>query len=322
MFFGIVYAIAFVMSLTVIELTLFGYRNIRYPDRSKISKRLAALSVNSYEGISQDILKKRTLSEVPLLNRLLEVLPGIRELENLRRQANAGYPLGFFILLALTLSLICFLAARLFFPGNVVFAVAGLFAGGIPFGFLTVLRRKRMDRFMNQLPEALDLIGRSLRAGHAFTSGMKMVSEQFDDPLGPEFGETLDEINFGVSVQDALKSLTERVDCPDLKFFVVSVLLQRETGGNLSEIIESIAHLIRERFKFNGKVRTLAAEGKLSAIILIALPILVFFALCFTSPDYIKTLMNEASGRKALYVAGAMMVSGILMIRRIIQIRV
>lgn len=322
MFIGIVAVIAFAMVLIIIELTLFAYRDIRYPDRARVGKRLASLSANAYEGISQDILKKRVLSEVPVLNRILASIPGIRELENLRMQANAGYPLGFFILLALTLSFSSFLAIRLLFPGNIGLAALVLLSGAVPFVHLMMLRRKRMERFMSQLPEALDLISRSLRAGHAFTSGMKMASEQFEDPLGPEFAETLDEINFGVSVHEALKSMTLRVECPDLKFFVVSVILQRETGGNLSEIIENIAHLIRERFKFQGKVRSLAAEGKLSAIILIALPILVFTTLCFTSPDYIKTLVNEESGRKALYVAGAMMIGGILMIRKIIQIRV
>ncbi len=322
MLIGIVTIIAFVMALTIIELTLFAYRNIRYPDRQKIGKRLAALSSDNYEGLSPDILKKRTLSEVPVFNDILTNLSGAEALERLRRQANASYPLGFFILLALMLSFTGFLAGRFFFPENAAFAVVGFMTGAGPFVYLGVQKKKRMERFMNQLPEALDLIARSLRAGHAFTSGMKMVSEQFDDPLGPEFEETLDEINFGISVHDALKNLTDRVDCPDIKFFVVSVILQRETGGNLSEIIENIAHLIRERFKFFGKVRSLAAEGKLSAYILIGLPFCVILALSFINPTYIRTLFVEESGRKALYVAGAMMVAGIVMIRKMIRIRV
>ena len=322
LFIGIVAAIVFFMTLSIIELTLYAYRNFRYPDRAKISKRLSALSMDRYDGVSTDIMKKRVLSEVPALNELLNRFAWAESLENLRRQANAGYPLGFFLLLSIMMSSMGVLAGLFFFPGNNMFAILGFFSGALPVLNLRMKKKKRMDKFMNQLPEALDLIARSLRAGHAFTSGMKMTAEQFDDPLGPEFDETLDEINFGVSVYDALKNLTQRVDCPDLKFFVVSVNLQRETGGNLAEIIENIATLIRERFKFFGKVRTLSAEGKLSAYILIGLPFCVMILLSFVNPEYIQTLFTEPEGRTALYVAGGMMLAGIVMIRKMIRIRV
>ena len=314
--------IVFVLTLVVIELTLYAYRNYRYPDRAKVGKRLERLHKDKYDTTSTDITKKMTLSEVPALNDLLNRMNWVQSLERLRRQANASYPLGFYILLSLVLALTGFLAAMFFLPGNIMAMVLGLAIGAIPFMALRMMKKKRMEKFMDQLPEALDLIGRSLRAGHAFTSGMKMVSEQFVDPLGPEFGETLDQINFGVSVPDALRSLSLRVDCQDLKFFVVSVNLQRETGGNLSEIIENIARLIRERFKFFGKVRTLAAEGKLSAYILIGLPFAVMVVLSLVNPEYIRTLFTEPEGRTALYIAGVMMFAGIVFIRKMIKIRV
>ncbi len=154
-----------------------------------------------------------------------------------------------------------------------------------------------MAKFERQLPEGLDLIARSLRAGHAFTLGMRMAADEYDDPLGPELKLALDEINFGISVEEALKDLAERIDCPDLRYFIVSVILQRETGGNLAEILENISSLIRERFKFRGKVKALSAEGKLSAIILLALPFFVFLALRFTSPEYIETLFTDPIGK-------------------------
>ena len=179
-----------------------------------------------------------------------------------------------------------------------------------------------MEKFQKQLPEGLELIARSLRAGHAFTSGMKLAAGEFDDPLGPEFTETLDEINFGVSVSDALKNLARRVDCPDLKYFVVSVILQRETGGNLAEIIESIGYIIRERFKLKGKIRILAAEGKLSAIILVAIPFFIFFVLRLTSPKYINALLFEPAGRIMCAVALVMMVMGIFVMKKMIAIKV
>ena len=133
----------------------------------------------------------------------------------------------------------------------------------------------RTEKFKKQMPDGLDLVARALKAGHAFSGGISMAAEEFDDPLGPEFAEMLDEINFGVSVPEALKNLTNRIECEELKYFVMGVILQRETGGNLAELIETLANLIREKFKFEGKVRTLSAEGKLSAIILSALPFLV-----------------------------------------------
>ena len=179
-----------------------------------------------------------------------------------------------------------------------------------------------MEKFQAQLPEGLDLIARALRAGHAFTSGMKLAADEFDDPLGPEFTDTLDEINFGVSVSDALKNLASRADCPDLRYFVVSVILQRETGGNLAEIMESIAHIIRERFKFRGKVRTLSAEGKLSAIVLIAIPFFIVAVLRFTSPQYISALFSEPAGRVMGAVALVLMVMGIFVMKRMVSIKV
>jgi tight adherence protein B len=151
---------------------------------------------------------------------------------------------------------------------------------------------------------------------------MRLAADQFEEPLGPEFEETLDEINFGVSVPDALRNLALRVDCPDLKYFVVSVILQRQTGGNLAEIIGNIAHVIRERFKFHGKVRVLAAEGRLSAYVLMGLPLMVVLALKFTSPKYIETLWVEPAGRVAGAIALCLMFVGVLVMRKMIKIEV
>ena len=180
-----------------------------------------------------------------------------------------------------------------------------------------------MRQFEKQLPEALDLIARALKAGHAFTTGMKLVSEEFKDPIGPEFEETLDEINFGLSVADALKNITKRIDCPDLKFFVVSVFSQRDTGGNLAEIIENpTAHLIRERFKFRRKVRVLSAEGRLTAGVLLVLPFLLFGAILLINPDYMEILMVDPIGKTVSVISLVMMIIGIFFIRRIIDVDV
>ena len=172
------------------------------------------------------------------------------------------------------------------------------------------------------MPEALELIARSLRAGHAFTSGMKVAVDNFGDPLGPEFAQALDEINFGVPVADALRNLAYRVDCAEIKFFVVAVILQRETGGNLAEIIDNIAHIIRERFKFNDKIKVLSAEGKISAIILTVLPFIIFFIIRILNPGYINSLFEDPIGIKIVYGALILIGIGIYIMKRMITIEI
>ena len=283
--------VLFVTSVFIIELFVYAYKTMRNPHRKVIQRRLKTLSSSEYANDSHDITRKRMLSRVPLLNTILLHTPGVRSLERLLQQANVQSPLGVFILLAAVLALTGYMAGSLLTINRVIPLIIAASLVGIPFLYVTRKKKKRMDKFQKQLPEGLELIARSLRAGHAFTSGMKLAADEFDDPLGSEFTETLDEINFGVSVSDALKNLARRVDCPDLRYFVVSVILQRETGGNLAEIIESIGYIIRERFKLRGKIRILSAEGKLSAIILVAIPFFVIIVLRFTSPEYINALL-------------------------------
>jgi tight adherence protein B len=179
-----------------------------------------------------------------------------------------------------------------------------------------------MRKLQSQLPDGLDMIARALRAGHAFSTGMRLAADEFDDPLGTELAETLDEINFGVSVSDALANLAKRLDSPDIRYFVVSVLIQRTTGGNLAEILENIARLIRERIKFQGKVRVLSTEGKLSAVILIALPFIVVLLLRLLNPHYISLLWTDPAGRVMCGVAVIMMILGALVMKKIVNIEI
>ncbi len=314
--------VLFVTSVFIIELFVYAYKTLRNPHRKIIQRRLKTLSSSEYGNDSHDITRKRVLSRVPLLNTILLHTPGVRPLERLLQQANVQSPLGVFILLAAVLALTGYLAGSLLTINRVIPLIIAAFLAGIPFLYVIRKKKKRMEKFQKQLPEGLELIARSLRAGHAFTSGMKLAADEFDDPLGPEFTETLDQINFGVSVSDALKNLAGRVDCPDLRYFVVAVILQRETGGNLAEIIESIGYIIRERFKLKGKIRILAAEGKLSAIILVAIPFFVIIVLRFTSPEYINALLFEPAGRIMGAVALVMMVMGIFVMKKMINIKV
>jgi tight adherence protein B len=312
-------AVILVITLLLIQVSVYVFRAVSKPESRGIRKRLRALSKD--EAGIPDILKKNMLVKVPLINSILMCTPGVDRFRRLWEQANTRYSMGWFLLLMATLALAGYAGCSLFTKTAVILVVTAVVTGSIPLLYLRFKMKRRVEKFKRQLPEGLDLIARALKAGHAFTSGMELVAEEFDDPLGPEFDKTLDEINFGVSLQDALKSLGGRIDCPDLKYLVVSVIVQRETGGNLAEIIETIARLIRERFRLQGKIRTLTAEGRLSALILTLLPFLLGFVLFLVSPGYMSTLFTEPMGRLMMLIAILLMFFGLLVMRRMVRMK-
>ena len=165
--------------------------------------------------------------------------------------------------------------------------------GSTPFLYVWFKRKRRMQKFERQLPDALDLMSRSLKAGHAFSTGIHMMAQEFDDPVGTEFHRFERQVSLGASVEQALRALTERVRCADLRFFVVAVTIQRETGGNLAEILENISSLIKRRFKVRGRVKALTAEGRFSAMALVALPFGVALMLSFLNPRYLGVLAGR-----------------------------
>jgi tight adherence protein B len=314
--------IIFAIVVFVIEMLFYAYRTMRNPDSKKIRKRLKTFSYKESKNELTDIQRKKVLSDLPLLNKILLRVPGRQHLDRLLQQADAQYPLGAFILLTIFLAITSFCVSSLITSNNVLTVIMTLLLAGTPFFYLCLKKKKRIEKFQRQLPEGLELIARSLKAGHAFPSSMKIAADEFDDPLGPEFDATLNEINFGVSVPDALKNLANRINCPDLKFFVISVILQRETGGNLAEIIENLAYIIRERFKLYDKIKTLAAEGKISAIILSAMPFLIIIYLHLVNPAYINVLFSDPAGRIMAGIAAFIMVIGILVMKKMINIKV
>jgi tight adherence protein B len=312
----------FITLVLFIEGSIVAVRAIHNPDRKRLRRRLERLSSEQNGGLALDIVRKRVLSGVPWLDALLSRTPGMESIRRLLEQANSRYSVGVFLSMSVLLALIGLLLGSLAFK-NIIWQVFGAAVCGVaPFLYVSYQKHQRLLKFQRQLPEALDLIARALRAGHTFQVGLKMVGEEFADPMGTEFDKTLSEINFGASVTDALKNLARRVDCADLHFFVIAILIQRETGGNLAEIAENIAHLIRQRFELQDRVRALAAEGKLSAIILFALPFFLALALSVMNPKYLGVLFTDPVGRGMLGVAAVIMVIGALVIKKMIHIRV
>jgi tight adherence protein B len=198
----------------------------------------------------------------------------------------------------------------------------GALGFGLPFLFLKVKRTRRLRAFEEMFPEALDLIARALKAGHAFATGLKMIADEMPEPVGPEFRKTFDEQNFGLPLKDALSNLTERVPNLDVRFFSTAVLIQRETGGNLSEILENLSHVVRERFKILRQVRVYTAHGRLTGYVLLALPAFLGIALCFINPEHMELLFRERMGHIMLGATVVMQTVGYLWIRQVVKIEV
>jgi tight adherence protein B len=192
----------------------------------------------------------------------------------------------------------------------------------LPFIVLKVKRGKRMRAFEEQFPEGLDLIARALKAGHAFATGLKMVADEMPDPVGPEFRKTFDEQNFGLPLKDALDNLTHRMPLLDVRFFSTAVLIQRETGGNLAEILENLGHVVRERFKILRQVRVYTAHGRFTGYVLLALPAVLCIALSFINPEHMNLLFRERIGQYMLMGALGMQTIGYLWIKQVIKIEV
>jgi tight adherence protein B len=200
--------------------------------------------------------------------------------------------------------------------------VGGLLGFSLPFMFLKMKRTKRLLAFEENFPEALDLIARALKAGHAFVTGLKMVADEMPEPIGPEFRKAFDEQNFGLPLKDALENLTMRVPGLDVRFFATAVLIQRETGGNLSEILENLAHVVRERFKILRQVRVYTAHGRMTGYVLLALPAVLCIALYFINPDHMNLLFRERMGQMLLMAALVMQAIGYFWIRQVVKIEV
>ena len=202
-----------------------------------------------------------------------------------------------------------------------------LFLGGavgflLPFLVLKIKRARRMRAFEEQFPEGLDLISRALKAGHAFATGLKMVADEMPDPVGPEFRKTFDEQNFGLPMKDSLDNLSFRIPLLDVRFFATAVLIQRETGGNLSEILENLAHVVRERFKILRQVRVYTAHGRFTGYVLLALPAVLAIALSFINPEHMNLLFEERIGQMMILACIVMQAIGFIWIKQIVKIEV
>ncbi|MBL3581684.1 type II secretion system F family protein [Oleidesulfovibrio alaskensis] len=318
--------IATLLAVAACFILVLGTGNLlsarRHEAKARVSRRLTALAVRHETAPPADIERRRAMSGMQWLDKVLSGRSVMRRLDLILEQGKTDINVGVIILAAVTLAAAGFAFIRLLTDNFWLCAVTPFAAGYLPFAWILSRRTRRMNRFHRQLPDALDLIARALKAGHAFPQGMRMVADEFADPVGPEFQITLDEINFGVSPDAALHAMTRRVDCADLRFFVVSVNIQRETGGNLAEIVSGIALLLRERFKLHGRVKVLSAEGRLTAWILFALPFGIGFIIHLLNPDFMSALYTTPEGNMLLNGSLFLMTAGALALKKLTTIRV
>ena len=200
--------------------------------------------------------------------------------------------------------------------------LAAIAAGALPLGWLWWRRRGRFKSFAKQLPDALELIGRALRSGHSLNSGLHVVVEEMPAPVSVEFSRAYEEQNLGIPIEQALKNMLKRMPNLDLKFFVTAVAIQRQAGGDLAEILDKISYIIRERFKIMGQVQALTGEGRISGVVLMALPIALFVAVYYLNPNYVMLLFTEDLGRKMIAAACVLQVLGAVCIKKIVNIKI
>ncbi len=289
----------------------------------RIESRIRAMSAGG--NVQQErlsILKKRMLDESKPFDRLLLRMPRVQTLDLLIQQTGLDWTLSKLVVLSAVFPALAWLALSFATLPQLAVLPIALFAGCWPTMYVMRCRRRRMRKLERQLPDICDMIARALRSGHSFTSTLGMVSEEFPDPMGGEFRITFDEVNYGVSLHDALTNLATRVPVQDLRYFVIAVLIQRETGGNLAELLDSISGLIRERFKLFDKVRVLSAEGRLSAWILGLLPFGTAGAIALLNREFLSVLWEDPAGIRMVGVMLVSMLFGLLWIRRIVRIRV
>jgi tight adherence protein B len=292
--------------------------------RARLQKRLADALLHSAhtEDVEVVLARNELLSEIPWINRSLLRLQAALQLKRMIDQADLQITPSRLVMFSCMAAIFAGLAVSVVRPNVFLIIVGGIIAASLPFLHVWWKRKKRFDAFLELLPEALDLMSRALSAGHAFAESMHMVSTEMPDPIAAEFQKTYEEQNLGLSLKLALENLTTRVPLLDLRMCVTAVLIQRETGGNLAEILEKVAYTIRERFRIMGDLKTLTTSSRISAWLLCGLPIFVSIGVTFLNPDYMAVLWKDPRGHYLIAIAILMQITGMFIVRKILDIKI
>ena len=292
--------------------------------RRRLRQRLNEALLHSAHTEDVEIIHARNelMSEIPWMNRVLIDLQATLHLKRMLDQADLHITPSRLLMFAGMAGILAALAVSMLTGNLLIVILAGVVAAAIPFIHVWWKRRKRFDKFLESLPDALDLMSRALSAGHAFAESLHMVSTEMPEPIATEFRKTYEEQNLGLSLKLALENLAQRIPLLDLRMCITAVLIQRETGGNLAEILEKVAYTIRERFRIMGDLKTLTTSSRLSAWILCGLPIFVALGVSFLNPEYMAVLWRDPRGHYLIAAALILQITGMLVVRKILDIKI
>jgi len=316
-------AAVFVFAAAIVVMLYLAWTESRFAEKRRIKKRLFYISAGGKHG-KEKLVKYRdsVLKDIGAYERFLFSLPRWGNLDGLLVKTGLPVNATMFVVASLAFGLLGLLVGYRFLDQLFPAIALGLFCLVLPYLVLKLVEKRYYAKFNEQLPEALDLLARAMRSGHALTSGLEMIAKELPDPIQTEFTAAVDEINLGLTLKEALDNLCERVPIIDLRYFAIAVLVQKETGGNVAEILDNISRLIRERVQFQRQVKALTAEGRYSAIVLIGLPIFMFIYIYFANYDYLSLLWTEQIGHYMIYGAIIMQIIGAYLIKRIVTIEV
>ncbi|HEU4594465.1 MAG TPA: type II secretion system F family protein [Pyrinomonadaceae bacterium] len=292
--------------------------------RKRLQQRLSdTLLYSKHSGDAEvRLARNELLSEIPALNRLLVSMPVAARIRRMLDQADLHITVTRLVMLSLMAGMLAALAVSMLTISTLFVVGAGVAATSVPFVHVAYKRRRRLHAFLALLPDALDLMSRALQAGHSFAETLHMIAVEMPEPVSTEFRKTYEEQNLGLSLKLALENLAQRVPLLDLKLCITAIMIQRETGGNLAEILEKVGYTIRERFRILEDLKTLTTSSRMSAWILCGLPAFVAAAVSFMNPEYMSILWSDPRGHKLLFAAAIMQVSGMLIIRKILKIKI
>jgi len=314
--------VIFVAVSAMIGAAIFAFRdfgNTKAEDRLDVLAGLKTPELEARGLLKEEALKEGVAGLSGSINRFVSRMGNVR---NLFIQADSPITVNTFLGISAGCALLGVVGAVIARSPAPLYPAVALLFGTFPLIWLLLRRRSRFKKFGKQLPDALELVGRALRSGHSLASGMHVVVQEMPTPIAAEFANVYESQNLGIPIEQAMKDMLKRMPNLDLKFFVTAVVIQRQTGGDLAEILDKISHIIRERFKILGQVQALTGEGRISGVVLMALPIVLFFVVYHLNPDYVMLLFTDPLGRKMIAVAAVLQIMGAVCIKKIVNIKV
>jgi tight adherence protein B len=316
-------AILIFVVVSLAAFTLLSLLDRRHAQARLLRDRLTAAQKAPEQPLQQvELVRDEMMSRIPALDAILQRSERASLLQKMLTQGHVNIRTGNFLLLCVA-GAIVFGALFYVAGGALVFGLAGSLLGFfVPYAYASHMRAKRFQRFEEKFPEAIDTLARAVRAGHAFTTALEMIANEVSEPVAGEFRQLYEEQKFGLPVRDALVNLADRIPLVDVKFFVTAVMLQRETGGNLAEILDNLSYVIRERFKILRQVRVHTAQGRMTMMLLMALPPTVVVVMLTLNPGFIQPLFTDPIGHIMIVAGITLQTMGYFLIRRVIRIQV